>query len=71
MGKTKQVRLGKVVKRKDENHENKFTLSIKQMGKLTGNQQRELKADIERVCEAFLQKLYIPSDENQKLQSTV
>ena len=69
MGKPKQVRLGKVVKRRDENVENKFTLSIKQMGKLTGQQQRRLKADIEKVCQDFLESLYI-RDEPQKMNTT-
>jgi len=65
MAKQKIVKLGKVVKRKDENRENKFTLSIKQLGKLTGAQQRQLKADIEEACRLFLQRLYAPSDENK------
>ena len=67
--KTKQVRLGKVVKRKEE--DNKFVLSIKQFGKLTGKQQRELKADIEKACDLFLGKLYAPADEAQDTQRTV
>ena len=71
MAKIKQVKLGKVVKRKDENHENKFTLSIKQMGKLTGKEQRQLKSDIERTCEQFLQKLYVVSNEDQEVKRTV
>ena len=71
MGKIKPVKLGKVVKRKDENHDGKFTLSIKQLGKLTGREQRQLKADIEKTCADFLLKLYVVSDENQNMKSTV
>ena len=71
MAKPKIVKLGKVVKRKDEDKENKFTLSIKQFGKLTGAQQRQLKADIEKACELFLQRLYAPSDEDKKVESTM
>ncbi len=67
MAKSKIVKLGKVVKRKDENRDDKFTLSIKQMGKLTGAQQRLLKADIEEACRLFLQTLYAPSDENKEV----
>ena len=65
MGKPKVVKLGKVVKRKDENKENKFTLSIKQMGKLSGAEQRTLKADIEEACRLFLERLYAPSDKHE------
>ena len=66
----KQVKLGKVVKRKDEK-ENKFTLSIKQIGKLSGKEQRQLKSDIEKTCELFLQKLYFVGDEKQQINRTV
>jgi len=69
--KIKQVRLGKVVKRRDENDENKFTLSIKQFGKLTGKQHRQLKAEIEQTLTSFLQKMYAPADEGQQVQATV
>jgi hypothetical protein len=69
--KTKQVRLGKVVKRRDENDENKFTLSIKQFGKLTGKQHRQLKAEIESTLTGFLEKLYATADESQQVQATV
>ena len=71
MAKIKQVRLGKVVKRRDENDENKFTLSIKQFGKLTGKQYRQLKAEIEQTLTNFLQKLYAPANESEQVQATV
>ena len=71
MGKIKQVRLGKLVKRRDENDENKFTLSIKQFGRLTGKQHRLLKTEIEQTMKNFLEKLYAPANESQNVQATV
>jgi hypothetical protein len=67
MAKSKIVKLGKVVKRKDEDKVDKFTLSIKQFGKLTGAEQRQLKADIEQACTAFLHRMYAPSDEKKEM----
>ena len=58
MGKGKQVRLGKVVKKKDEENPNKFTLSIRQHGKLSGSDSRKLKAQLEAVCHQFIVEKY-------------
>ena len=60
MGKTKNVRFGKVVKKKDEVDENKFYLSIKQHGKLSGSDSRKLKAAIEETVQKFLTEKYNP-----------
>lgn len=60
MVKVKNVRIGKVVKKKDELDPSKFTLTIKQHGKLSGSDSRKLKALIEGACEQFLIEKYQP-----------
>ena len=65
MGKTKQVRFGKVVKKRDEQDPLKYTLSIRQHGKLTGAESRQLKAQVEAVCEQFLKDKYTPDEPPQ------
>ena len=60
MGKVKQVRFGRVVKKRDEADATKFFLSIKQHGKLSGAESRRLKAQIEAVCDQFLKDKYEP-----------
>ncbi len=60
MGKTKNVRFGKIVKRKDELDDNKFHLSIKQHGKLSGSDSRKLKTAIEETVQKFLTEKYNP-----------
>ena len=64
MGKIKQVRLGKVVKKRDEADPAKFTLSIRQHGKLSGADSRKLKAQIEAVCSQFLNEKYVVPEQN-------
>ena len=63
MVKVKQVRIGKVVKKKDPMYDDKFTLTLKQHGKLSGADSRALKALIEGVCEKFLSEKYDPPAE--------
>ena len=65
MGKTKQVRFGKVVKKRDEQDPLKYTLSIRQHGKLTGAESRQLKAQIEAVCQQFIKDKYEPVEQSQ------
>ena len=62
MRKTKNVRFGKVVKKKDEADETntKFFLSIKQHGKLSGADSRKLKTAIEATIQKFLTEKYSP-----------
>ena len=61
MVKTKNVRLGKVVKKKDENDDKKYTLTIRQHGKLSGADSRKLKALLEDTCQKFLvEKYHVP-----------
>ena len=65
MGKVKQVRFGRVVKKKDEQDPLKYTLSIRQHGKLTGAESRQLKAQIEAVCQQFVKDKYEPVETPQ------
>ena len=58
MGKTKTVRFGKVVKKRDELDESKFNLTIKQHGKLSGADSRKLKAAIEDTMQKFITEKY-------------
>ena len=60
MAKNKQVRIGRVVKHKIPATEDRYVLSLKQNGKLSGQQSRELKAAIEKVVETYLSTLYAP-----------
>ena len=60
MGKIKNVRVGKVVKKKDELDDTKFYLSIKQHGKLSGTDSRKLKSAIEETIQNFLTEKYNP-----------
>ena len=62
MAKNKQVRIGRVVKKKVPDTEDRYTLSLKQHGKLTGAQSRELKAAIEKAVETYLASLYAVAD---------